>query len=139
MSPASQVVTHQALVELIGPHGPVPAEVELRYDPADPYAVSVVFLLGSGEVAWLFGRELLIRGLAEPAGEGDVAVSPSLDPDGRAVVVLVLRSRTGEAVVQLSARDVLRFLAATTRSVWPGTESDHLRADDEIAALLVGD
>ncbi len=139
MNAAPHAVNRPVVLELIGPHGSAPLEAELRYDPFDPYAVAVVFHLGGSEVVWLFGRDLLMRGLYEPAGDGDVGVFPSLGPDGRAVLVLELSSPRGQALVEAQARDVLDFLAQTTRLVWPGTEGDHLRVDDAIAALLIGD
>jgi hypothetical protein len=130
-------VVRRAVVELVGPSEPVSVETELRYDPDDPYAVAVAFLMGESEVSWVFARDLLMRGAAEPAGEGDVQVLPSVDSEGRALVVLVLRSPSGGAVVRFAARDVLGFLADSTRAVWPGSEGEHLSADDLIAALLV--
>lgn len=139
MNAPPQVITRSVVLELAGPEGPVHAEAELRYDPSDPYAVTVAFLMGGAEVAWLFGRDLLMRGVSEPVGEGDVQVSPSVDSDGRAVVRLVLHSPSGQALVEARSSDVLAFLAHTTRVVWPGTERDHLSPDDAIAALLVGD
>jgi hypothetical protein len=137
MPAAPDVVTHVTL-DLIGPEGPEPFEAELRYHVRDPYAVTVVFDRDGHEVTWVFGRGLLIKGLHEPTGEGDVQVFPSVGADGRAVVLLGLRSSTGHALVQAEARDVLSFLACTTRLVWPGDESAHLGVDDAIAALLVG-
>ncbi len=139
MSAAPRGVTRHLILELIHAHGSSPVEAELRYDPFDPYAVATVFLMGGREVVWVFGRDLLMRGLCEPAGHGDVRVFPSLDPKGHAVVVLELTASSGEAIVEAQARDVLDFLARTTQSVWPGTEGDHLSLDAAIAALLVGD
>ena len=135
----SRLITQHVILEMVGPQGSAPAEAELRYDPLDPYAVAVAFLLGGKEVVWMFGRDLLMRGLAEPVGHGDVQVFPSLDPEGRAELGLVLRSPAGQALLKAPVREVLDFLARTTRAVWPGTESEHLSADDAIAAILVGD
>ncbi|MGZ4436897.1 MAG: SsgA family sporulation/cell division regulator [Nocardioides sp.] len=137
MSSAPHSVLHAVTVEMIGPRTSVPVAAELRYDHLDPYAVTVAFLLGGREVTWVFGRELLMTGVHEPAGEGDVALFPSVGHDGRAVVVLELRAAEGQALVEVPARDVLRFLARTTRSVWPGTESEHVSVDDAIASILV--
>jgi hypothetical protein len=136
--PAAPDVVTPVLLDLIGPEGSEPVEAELRYDALDPYAVSMAFLQDGQEVVWVFGRGLLMQGLHEPAGEGDVQVFPSVGADGRAVVLLELRSRTGHALVQTPTREVLRFLARTTRAVWPGEETDHLGVDDAITALLVG-
>lgn len=137
MNQAPNVITHQVIVETVGPEGPVQAAAELRYDSLDPYAVTVAFLQGEREVAWLFGRDLLMSGVSAPAGEGDVQVFPSLDPHGHAVVGLALHAPTGQALVTIPAGDVLAFLARTTRAVWPGTEADHVGTDEAIEAILV--
>lgn len=140
MTAAHHTISHRLVLELVGPHGAVPLDAELRYDRSDPYAVTTAFLVGGSEVVWEFGRDLLLQGVSEPAGDGDVQVFPSLDADGRAVVHIVLRSPEGQALVEARARDVLDFLAATAKVVWPGTERDHhISTDDVIAALLVGD
>ncbi len=137
MPAAHDVVTHVTL-DLIGPEGAEPVEAELRYDAHDPYAITMVFRREDREVTWVFGRDLLIRGLHEQTGDGDVQVFPSVGADGHAVVLLELRSPAGRALVQAPAREVQSFLACTTRLVWPGEESDHLCVDDAITALLVG-
>lgn len=139
MNALPRVINQHVILELIGPHGSAPMEAELRYDPFDPYAVAMVFLLEGSEVVWTFGRDLLIRGTYQPVGEGDVQVFPSLNPDGHAVVVLELTSPSGQALVEARTRDLLDFLARTTVVVWPGTESEHLRVDDTIAAILIDD
>jgi hypothetical protein len=139
MNTTPRPVNRPVVFEVIGPERPALVEAELRYDPADPYAVAVAFLSHGTEVLWVFGRDLLIRGVSEPTGDGDVQVFPSLDEDGRAEVGLTLRSPAGQTLMKVPARDVMDFLALTTRSVWPGTEGDHLSADKAIAAILVGD
>ena len=138
MSKASNLVRHRLTLHVVGPDEPVPADAELRYDPTDPYAVAVAFIQTDAEVVWVFGRELLMKGVSEPAGLGDVGVFPALNQDGRAVVSLMLRSPGGQALAELPTRDVLDFLARTTRVVWPGTEADHMSADAAIEAILVG-
>lgn len=140
MSTAHPMIRHRLVLELVGPDGTTPMVAELRYDPSDPYAVEMAFLKGGVEVVWVFARDLLIRGLSEPVGHGDVQVFPSIDDDGRAVVEIALRAPTGEALVEGRVRDVLEFLAQTLRAVWPGTERDHhVGTDAAIAAILVGD
>lgn len=139
MTASPRSVTRPVVFELIGPQAALPVEAELRYDPADPYAIAVAFLNGSTEVVWMFGRDLLIRGLAEPVGDGDVQVFPSLDDDGRVQVGLMLHAPGGRSLMQVPAGDVLGFLALTTLEVWPGTEAEHVSTDAAIAELLVGD
>jgi hypothetical protein len=140
MSTPSHQIRHRLAVDVIGPRGAAPLVAELRYDASDPYAVSMTFHRGAEEVAWLFGRDLLLRGVSEPVGDGDVKVLPSVDADGRALVVIALTAPTGQALVETRTRDVLEFLAATAQLVWPGTEREHQAGTDEaIAAILVGD
>jgi Streptomyces sporulation and cell division protein, SsgA len=138
MNSVPQVVTHEVVLEVAGPDGSTPVEAELRYDSKDPYAVTVAFRQPGAEVVWVFGRDLLMRGLSEAAGHGDVQVFPSLDEDGRAEVGIFLRSPSGQALAKAPLGDVLDFLARSTRVVWPGTESSYVSADEAIAEILVG-
>jgi len=137
MHAAPDTVISPVTLELIGPETSMPVEAELCYDPADPFAVAVDFLMGLRSVRWVFARDLLIAALHEPTGRGDVHAFPSLDVDGRAVVVLELRSPDGGALLEASSRDVIAFLARSSQAVWPGTESEHLAVDAAIAAILV--
>jgi hypothetical protein len=140
MSTAHPVIRHRVVLGLFGPDEPTPLVAELRYDATDPYAVSVAFLKSGVEVVWVFARDLLLRGVSEPVGDGDVRIFPAVDDEGHAVVALTLRAPTGTALVKGRTRDFLEFLAHTTRAVWPGTERDHLVSTDAgIAAILVGD
>ena len=73
-------VTRVVTLELIDSTGAAtPLETELSYDPRDPFAVTATFLTVAGQVRWTFGRDLLIGGLYEPTGDGDVHVWPCLD------------------------------------------------------------
>jgi hypothetical protein len=136
MNPAASAVSRAVIVNVIGAHRAVPVEAELLYRRSNPYAVELSFRTEGADVVWLFGRHLLMRGVHEPAGHGDVQIRPGIDPDGHGVVVLQLLSPDGAALVEARAGDVLAFLAHTTQEVWPGTEGDHLDVDETIAALL---
>ena len=111
-------------------------DADLVFDPADPYAVTMVFRTGVQEVRWTFGRELLVDGLYEPTGDGDVHVWPCLSTQGRAVVIIELCSPDGELLVQTSSRNVTSFVDAMLRSVPDGHESAFVDFDDELAQLL---
>lgn len=110
---------------------------ELHYDRTDPYAVTVTILTGVSEVIWTFGRDLLIEGTYRPSGDGDVHVAPSVDPDGRSVVLIELHAGGSVGLVQADAGEVHSFVDAMTAAVRPGTESEHLDVDASLAALLV--
>ena len=58
----------------------------LGYRRNDPFAVSMTFVTGEGNLVWTFGRDLLMRGVHSPTGDGDVHVSPAVSFTGRAMV-----------------------------------------------------
>ena len=130
-------VTAQLGLELIDASGAVtPIESELHYDPSDPYAVTAVFLTGSSEVRWTFGRDLLTAGLYEPSGDGDVHVWPCLDSDGHAVVIIELCSPDGEALVQARTGELTTFLDRITTAVPVGAESTLIDLDATLTAIF---
>jgi hypothetical protein len=135
-SPVTQVVT----LELIDATGAAtPLQTELAYDPKDPFAMSATFLTVAGEVRWTFGRDLLIGGLYEPTGDGDVHVWPCLDNEAHAVVIIELCSPDGEALVQARTADIQSFVERMTTAVAPGTEGEILDVDSAIAAIFAAE
>ena len=140
MNTAPAVVTQPVALELIDTAGTAtPIEAELRYDPADPYAVTTVFKTGASQVRWTFGRELLTEGLYEPAGDGDVHVWPCLDSSGHAVVIIELCSPDGEALVQARTGDLQSFVERMNQAVARGSESGLVDVDAAIAAILAAE
>jgi hypothetical protein len=89
--------------------------VRLVYRTADPYAVTAVFNHGTDEeTEWLFSRELLVDGLHESVGIGDVIVWPSADEaSGRQRVFIRLRSPEGTALLSAAREDIEAFLDAS--------------------------
>jgi len=137
MDTAARTVTESTIMELLDESGfSLPLETELQYDASDPYAAVVVFNTERGRITWSFGRDLLIGGLHEPTGDGDVHVWPTVDSAHRQVVMIELTAVDGCALVQAPVEDVRRFTERITALVAPGTESDHLNLDAEINALL---
>jgi len=137
MNTAPTTVTASVRLELIDATGAsTPIEAELHYDPRDPYAVTTVFMTGPSEVRWTFGRDLLLAGLYEPSGDGDVHVWPCLDADGHAVVIIELCSPEGEALVQAKTGDLRSFVDRMNSAVSPGSESEHMDVDATIAAIF---
>ncbi len=106
------------------------------YEQTDPYAVTIRFLTRGGDLPWTFSRDLLQRGLTDPAGDGDVRVSPGIADDGRAIVSIELSSPDGRLITRARTHDVYRFVTRSLALVPPGTESRHLRIDDAIDKLL---
>lgn len=112
-----------------------PVLSRLSYVATEPFTVALAFRIEPGEwVEWEFARELLITGLTEPAGSGDIRVRPDLAVDA-GILVLELESPDGYAVVEVDREDVRRFTEATTEVVEQGAESSHLDLDALIADL----
>ena len=124
-------------MECIDSRGRVqPLDTVFSYEQSDPYAVTIRFLTRAGDLPWTFSRDLLTRGLTDPAGDGDVHVFPDLADDGRAVVSIELSSPDGSLLTQARTHDVYRFVTRTLALVPAGTESEHLRIDEAITRLL---
>ena len=137
---ATKSVTRVVTLELLDPSGAVaPLETEFSYNPQDPFAVSATFLTMAGRVRWTFGRELLIDGLNEPTGDGDVHVWPCVDAHNNPVVIIELCSPDGEALVQGRIGEVAAFVQSMVEAVTPGTEGSHLDLDTTIAAIFAAE
>jgi hypothetical protein len=92
----------------------------LKFDASDAIAVRAVFVGDGVTVDWHMSRALLKAGTVQAVGVGDVHVYPSFS---RGVVVLILRSPDGSAELELSAKVVAEFLAATEEVVPLGAEA----------------
>ncbi|HEV7212257.1 MAG TPA: SsgA family sporulation/cell division regulator [Blastococcus sp.] len=131
-------------LQLVGPQSWTEVPALLRYDPSDPFAVRIAFGdvgdengsvdADGGGIAWLVSRELLLSGLDQPAGDGDVRVWPASAATD--VLFLHLRAPSGEALFELSRATVAAFLRQTESLVPAGSESDLLDLDDELQMLL---
>lgn len=116
----------------------LPVRASLRFDPEDPYAVHVLFhteSVGGDPVGWSFARDLLVTGLDEPAGIGDVRVWPWNSSRGD-FVALALSSPDGNALFEVPRSVLVRFLRRTYVAVPRGRESEHLDVDAAVNRLL---
>jgi hypothetical protein len=123
------IVEVETTVRLIAPDSTaLRVDASLRYDPADPYALHVLFHAASpgGEaVTWSFARELMVAGLDEPAGIGDVRMWPWNTPRGD-FVAMALSSPDGNALFEVPRSALVRFLRRTYVVVPRGREADHM-------------
>ncbi|UYQ62353.1 SsgA family sporulation/cell division regulator [Streptomyces peucetius] len=121
---------------VLSPERNVPVPARLSYRADDPYAVHIVFHVGSEHpVNWTFARELLIEGVSRPCGTGDVRVWPSKS-QGRGVILMALSSPDGEALLEAPSTGVSAWLERTLRVVPPGSEPAALGLDEALAELL---
>ena len=119
--------------------GEAELDAELRYDPADPFAVSLAIGTECGEpVIWTFARDLLSAGIAQPSGEGDITIEPDyagdLDSDERMLRITLATDCLATMLTPTSK--VVEFLVETFTVVPTGSELDRVDWDAEIASLL---
>ncbi|WP_199198886.1 SsgA family sporulation/cell division regulator [Amycolatopsis sp. CA-128772] len=104
-----------------------------EYTTTDPWAVTL-HLDGH---RWIFARDLLRTGLAEPAGAGDVHVMP--DTGGHAGLLnILLRSPSGAARLPVARATVAGLLDAAYALVPDGHEADSVDWDREWVRLAEG-
>jgi hypothetical protein len=105
---------------------PIPVDVDLDFDAADPLAVRISLALHAGEpVAWVVGRDLLTAGLQAPSGAGDVRLQPVADN----VALLELTSVDGQSRFYVPISDLAEFLDESYVIVARHRESDRLAPD----------
>ncbi|HEX4357085.1 MAG TPA: SsgA family sporulation/cell division regulator [Pseudonocardia sp.] len=105
------------------------------YRADDPFAVMMSISRPSGRwIDWLLSRDLLIEGLAKPAGIGDVRLTPFTDEE---FDVLEVRIGDDEGFASLEFdRDLIeRFLEATFDIVPAGAESAVIDVEAEIEKI----
>ena len=141
MSVKPATVEVETSLRLIAPDATaLPVRASLRYDPADPYAVHILFhaeSAGGETVGWSFARDLLMTGLDEPAGIGDVRVWPWTTPRGD-FIALALSSPDGNALFEMPRGVLVRFLRRTCVVVPQGHEAEQLDVDATVNRLLAG-
>lgn len=132
----SMIVTERVDLDFVDEDGHSAAlESEMVYDQRDPFAMSMVFKT-LPPVTWTFARDLLMAGMYEPSGDGDVHIWPCLSNDGEAIVIFEFSSPDGQVLVQASLRQCTAFIARIQECVPLGEEGQYLNLDATISQLL---
>lgn len=98
----------------------------LRYDPADPFAVSLQLEDG---IEWM-SRELLVEGMRGGAGEGRLFIAPV----GDEVEVIVRQDGPGKTIA-IGWNAVCRFLQETYGQV--RKRDEHIDVPDDLSGMGV--
>jgi hypothetical protein len=107
----------------------------LSFHIDEPFAVSVAFRTEWGRwIEWTFARDLLVTGLTEPSGIGDVRVRPDLSED-ETLLTLEIESPDGYAAFDLEREDIDTFVNATIELVPLGAESEYFDVDGLIEEI----
>jgi hypothetical protein len=146
MDSGTTVSAELGLMLVVPQHTTVPLVASLFYSGDDPYAVRMAFHVGTDEpVEWIFARDLLAAGMAEPAGEGDVRAWPSssegdgdgaAEGDGETVLNIVLSSPFGQAHFEAPMTAMAEFLHRTYDAIPAGHEGDFIDIGGELDSLL---
>lgn len=81
-------------------------DVVMKFDPTHPLEVRFDF----ETCEWIFARDLLVTGVTEPSGVGDIKVEPREDVE---MVALTLDSPSGHAEILIAHLNLREFLDAT--------------------------
>ena len=124
---------HAELVALYD--GTTPVRSRWSYRAGHPYTVTAAFQTDRDRwVEWVFSRELLVDGLTDAAGVGDVRFRP-LSERGLDMLVVEIESPEGYALLELDIESVAGFLGATEDLVPLGSEGEHFDVDALIDEL----
>jgi hypothetical protein len=108
-----------------------PVMVIALYRLADPYAVSLFF--PGLRKPWYLARALLVDGLEQPAGEGDVRVAPAETDEWIEITLLPGQARQCRLFVLRAQID--SFVTRTCRLVPVGSEDEWIDWDRQIALI----
>jgi hypothetical protein len=112
-----------------------PVLSRLSYHAEEPFAATVAFRTERGRwIEWTFARDLLVTGMTEPSGLGDVRIRPDLSEDEE-FLTLEIESPDGYASFELEREDVRTFLDASFELVPLGDESEHFDVDGLIEEI----
>ncbi|MFI1190004.1 SsgA family sporulation/cell division regulator [Streptomyces californicus] len=115
----------------------VPVLMDLRYDRDDPLAVDFTFHGPTGTLArWRFSRDLLLAGLDELVGQGEVMLWPSDEGPADSVLFLRLGLQERHALLAVRRAPVHDWLAGTLAAVPLGDEMAGTDWDAEQRRLL---
>lgn len=108
------VSEHNERLEFLQEDGTsLPLDAQFLFSRECPYAVEATF--GAEQTRWTFARDLLLNGIFESAGEGDICVWPTLSEDGKAAVILQLTSQNPgrDAYLQIPTKVIANFIQET--------------------------
>ncbi len=127
----------QLTVRMIADSATTNVPARLRYDAADPYAVTLSFDGESnGPIDWIFARDLLVVGMTTATGDGDVRIWPA--ETGNQVFIR-LSSPSGQGLLAAALGRVSAFIVQTVLLVPVGAEPALLDVDEALYLLLDSD
>jgi hypothetical protein len=133
--PAPGILTVPLTLAVSAATGTADLAAELRYDSADPFAVTLAIGLECEEpVIWVFARSLLATGVGGRAGVGDISIEPAKDLPGR--MLRIVLATDCMATMIAPSDPVVEFLVESFARVPSGTESCHVDFEAEISSLL---
>ncbi|MGZ4530973.1 MAG: SsgA family sporulation/cell division regulator [Mycobacteriaceae bacterium] len=107
------------------------------YVAEEPFSVQLLVVVDAEtSLAIVFSRELLLCGLCQLAGPGEVVIGPGVVRGPAGSLWVQFPTTWGVTVVEVPREPVTAFVVATYDVVGPMHEVDHLDLDAELLALL---
>jgi hypothetical protein len=107
------------------------------YVAAEPFSIHLLVVVDAEtSVAIVFSRELLLCGLRQPAGPGEVVIGPGVVRGAAASLWVRFPTAWGVTIVEVPREPIAAFVFATYDLVGPAHEADHLDLDAELLALF---
>ncbi|MDQ0988701.1 SsgA family sporulation/cell division regulator [Streptomyces sp. V2I9] len=120
-----------------GEEGWIPVLIELHYEREDPLAVEFTFHGPTGTLArWSFSRDLLLAGLNDLVGQGEVMIWPSTENPTDSTLFLRLGLQERHALLAVHRAPVHNWLTSTLTAVPIGHEMAGIDWDEEERQLL---
>jgi hypothetical protein len=135
--PLPRTLTTPLTLHVSAATGEADVSAELRYDPNDPFAVSLAIGVDVARpVVWTFARDLLITGMTAPAGEGDITIEPGAEIGTDGPQVRITLATDSIATMTASSARVVEFLVESLTEGPAGTEMDRVDVDRELDLLF---
>jgi hypothetical protein len=119
------------------PAGSCAVTVGWLYAAEEPFSVQLLVMVDA-ETSFspVCSRELLLCGLRQPAGQGDVVIGPGVARGAGGSLWVRFPTAWGVTLVEVPRQPIAAFVFATYDVVEPTHEMDHLDVDAELTALL---
>jgi hypothetical protein len=121
----------------LSPTATIPIGAVFRYAAHRPLTVRADFSVPTGAVVtWHISRDLLLSGMREPSGEGDVRVWPPRTAGSGNGVLIAFRTPQASALVEAPHDGLRAWLHATTACLPLGAETERTDWDAAFAHVL---
>jgi hypothetical protein len=118
------------------PAGSCEVTVGWLYAAEEPFSVQLLVMVDAETSFPVCSRELLLCGLRQAAGQGDIVIGPGVARGAGGSLWVRFPTAWGVTLVEVPRQPIVAFAFATYDVVEPTHEMEHLDVDAELPALL---